>query len=219
MFNMFGKNNTEEKKKENAKAQVRQWTRKMKGEVRTIEREIQNIEREEAKVKKEIKIAAKQGNIKGAQMLAKEIVRSHKAKDRMYMTRTQLNSVQMELQSQVATMKLADTLKSSTQVMQHMTKLMSIPQLRETMKELQKEMLKAGLIDEMVSDSMDMLDDEDMEEATQDEVDKILADLAIEAGSNVPESIALPTPAAAEPAQAAGISEDEKQLFSRLQAL
>jgi len=218
MFNIFGKNNTPEARAENAKQQIRQWNRKMKGEMRTIEREIKNIEREEEKVKKEIKLAAKGGNIKGAQLLAKEIVRSHKAKDRMYLTRTQLNSVQMELQNQVAQMKVMDSFKQSTEVMKHMSQLMNIPQLRETMQEMQKEMLKAGLIDEMVSDSLEGLDDADMEEATQEEVDKILADLAVEAISKVPENI-VPQAAAQEAAQATGTSEAEKDLFSRLQAL
>jgi len=218
MFNIFGKNNTPEAQAENAKAQIRTWTRKMKSEARSIEREIQKIEREENKVKNEIKLAAKQGNMKGAQLLAKEIVRSGRAKDRMYLTRTQLNSCQMELQSQVATMKVADTLKSSTSVMKHMSELMNVPQLRETMRDLQKEMLKAGLIDEMVQDSMDALDDTDMEEATQDEVDKVLADLAVEAGSKVPENI-VPTAAPVEAVQPQAESEAEKDLFNRLHAL
>jgi len=218
MFNIFGKNNTPEAQKEVAKQQVREWTRKMKGEVRGIEREIQKIEREENKVKLEIKAAAKAGNLNGATYLAKEIVRSNKAKERMYLTRTQLNSVQMELQTQVATMKMADSLKSSTDVMKHMTKLINVPQLKDTMRELSKEMMKAGLIEELVEDAMDSMDNEgDMEEATEVEVQKILADLAVEAGSKVPEGINRPV---AQPAQAAPPqTEAESNLFDRLGAL
>lgn len=217
MFNIFGKNNTPEAQKQNAKEQVRTWTRKMKGEVRTIEREIQKIEREENKVKNDIKSAAKGGNLKGAQILAKELVRSGKAKERMYLTRTQLSSVQMELQSQVATMKVADSMKSSTEVMKHMSKLMNVPELRGTMKDLQKEMMKAGLIEEMIEDSMDMMDPIDAEDATQDEVDKILAELAVEAGSKVPESVAVQQQAVAQPEEKN--TEAENDLFDRLQAL
>eukprot|EP00397_Hematodinium_sp_SG-2012_P030061 GEMP01031811.1.p1 GENE.GEMP01031811.1~~GEMP01031811.1.p1 ORF type:complete len:220 (+),score=54.60 GEMP01031811.1:102-761(+) len=219
MFNIFGKNDTKEVREENAKQQIRQWTRKMKGEVRGIEREVQKIEREEEKVKREIKAAAKQGNMKGAKLLAKEIVRSQKAKQRMYTTRAQLNSVQMELTNQVATMKLADSLKSSTDVMKHMSQLVNVPELRDTMRDLQKEMMKAGLVDEMVQDSLELMDDADMEEATEEEISKLLTDLAIEEISKVPTNpVAAPTapPSAEVEAQ---VPEAEKELFDRLKAL
>lgn len=216
MFNVFGKNDSKEAREETAKQQTRQWTRKMKGEVRGIEREIQKIEREEEKVKREVKLAAKQGNIKGAQLLAKELVRSRKAKDRMFTTRTQLNSVQMELANQIATMKLADNLKMSTSVMKHMNALVKLPEMKTTMRELQKEMMKAGLIDDMVEDTFEMMDDPDTEEATDAEVAKILADLTVDAMSAVPDN---PVAGKAPVVAAEEMPAEEKELFDRLKAL
>jgi charged multivesicular body protein 3 len=48
-------------------------------------------------------------------------------------------------------MKIAGAMKSSTDVMKSMSSLMSIPELQKTMMEMSKEMMKAGIIDEMIS--------------------------------------------------------------------
>jgi len=213
-MNLFGQHDTKEARDEASKTQIRQWTRKLKGEVRGMEREIQKIEREEDKVKKEVKSAAKQGNMKGAEILAKELVRSRHAKDRLYQSRAQLSSVQMELTNQVATMKLTDCMKMSTDVMKHMNSLIKMPEMKKTMLELQKEMMKAGVIDEMMEDTMEMMDEGDTEEATQDEINKILADLAIDAVAKAPETLA-PKATPMEPE----VEVEEKQLFERLKAL
>lgn len=51
---------------------------------------------------------------------------------------------------------------------------MQAPQLSQTMMQMSKEMMKAGVIDEMMEDTIDSaLDTEDMEEETETEVDKV----------------------------------------------
>lgn len=47
--------------------------------------------------------------------------------------------------------------------------------------------LQAGVIEEMVNDSLDSaLDSEDIEEETEEEVDKVLSDLAVETTAQLP---------------------------------
>ncbi len=75
-------------------------------------------------------------------------------------------------------MKLAGSMKSSTEVMKSMSNLMKLPELQKTMTELSKEMMKAGIIDEMVQDTMDsVLDDEDIENVADAEVEKIIFEI------------------------------------------
>ena len=51
---------------------------------------------------------------------------------------------------------------------------MQAPQLSQTMMQMQREMAKAGVIDEMMEDAMDSaMDTDDMEEETEAEVDKV----------------------------------------------
>lgn len=65
------------------------------------------IEREEAKVKKSLKDAAKQGHKEVCTTLAKEIVRSRKAKNRIYTSKAQINSVSMQMKNQQGTVRMS----------------------------------------------------------------------------------------------------------------
>lgn len=62
------------------------------------------------------------------------------------------------------------------QVMQAMQALVRLPEVAQTMQDLSKEMMRAGIIEEMLDDTMSsMEDEEEMEEAAQTEVDKVRA--------------------------------------------
>lgn len=82
--------------------------------------------------------------------MAKEIIRSRKAKERMYKSKAELNSVSMHLQQNLATYKLAGAIKKSADVMRMMNSLIRLPQLNQTMMMMAREMEKAGLIEEMI---------------------------------------------------------------------
>ena len=70
-------------------------------------------------------------------------------------------------------------MKASTSVMKDVNTLVRLPELMGTMRELSQELVKAGIIEEMVGDSMpengDMLENEDEEAET--EVDKVLGEI------------------------------------------
>ncbi|KAJ8026041.1 Charged multivesicular body protein 3 [Holothuria leucospilota] len=84
---LFGK-----EQKKDPKEQVQEWTRALNKQSRGLDRQIRSIEREEAKVKRSLKDAAKQGHKDVCTTLAKEIVRSRKAKNRIYASKAQINS-------------------------------------------------------------------------------------------------------------------------------
>jgi charged multivesicular body protein 3 len=76
-------------------------------------------------------------------------------------------------------MKIAGSMKASTEVMKSMSNLMKIPELQKTMTEMSKEMMKAGIIDEMINDTMDsVLDEEgDLDNIADAEVEKIILEI------------------------------------------
>ena len=76
-------------------------------------------------------------------------------------------------------MKIAGSMKASTDVMKSMSNLMRIPELQKTMHEMSKEMMKAGIIDEMINDTMDSVLDEDgeLDNIADAEVDKIISEI------------------------------------------
>lgn len=60
------------------------------------------------------------------------------------------------------------------QVMQAMQALIRLPEIAHIMQEMSKEMMRAGIIEEMLDETMaGVEDEEEMEEAAQSEVDKV----------------------------------------------
>lgn len=75
-------------------------------------------------------------------------------------------------------MRVAGSLAKSTEVMQAMQRLVRVPEVAHTMQELSKEMMKAGIIEEMLEETMEgMEDSEEIEDAAQVEIDKVLFEI------------------------------------------
>ncbi|KAJ3298452.1 Charged multivesicular body protein 3 [Rhizoclosmatium sp. JEL0117] len=157
--------------------QVKKWKASIRGQERELDKQIRGIETAEAKVKKDIKAAAKRNDAASCRLLAKEIVRSRKARDRLHTSKAQLNSLSMQLQQQLAVAKVAGSLKQSTDIMKIVNNLIKLPEIHNTMQEMSKEMMKAGIIGEMMEDAIDTLDEEGIEEEADKEVENILFDL------------------------------------------
>merc|ERR1719425_158186 len=120
------------------------------------------------------------------------------------------------MKGQLAIIKVAGAMQSSTEVMQQMQQLVKLPEIQKTMMDMSREMMKAGIIEEMMEDVMEPLGE-------QDELDKILFELTAGKLGDAPEAVkdtlpALPTPAKAEPEEEESDGELE-DMQSRLEAL
>lgn len=135
---------------------------------------MRSIKNEEDKVKRTLKQAALKGDKDTCTILAKEIVHSRKAVTRIYATKAHLNSVQLQMKNQLATLRVAGSLEKSTEVMMAMQNLVRLPEIAGVMRDMSKEMMKAGIIEEMLEETMDSIEDtEELEEEVQTEVDKV----------------------------------------------
>jgi charged multivesicular body protein 3 len=76
------------------------------------------------------------------------------------------------MKTQLATIRITGAVEKSTQVMASMNRLMKIPEMQKTMQEMSKEMMKMGIIEELMDDAMGSLDDDDIEEDADKEVNK-----------------------------------------------
>ncbi|XVE99245.1 hypothetical protein REPUB_Repub03eG0181300 [Reevesia pubescens] len=178
------------KPKPNPQQLVRDWQRKLRQECRNIERQIRDVQREEKSVQKAIREAAKRNDMGSAKALAKEVVMSRKAVNRLYKNKAQLNSISMHLGESVAIARTIGHLSKSAEVMKLVNNLMKAPEMAATMQEFSKEMTKAGVIEEVVNDALDTaLDSEDIEEETEEEVDKVLSEIAGETAAQLPEAV------------------------------
>jgi len=215
---LFGKS-----KQADPKEQVNEWCKKLRKEGNQLERQVNAIRREEAKVTKSLKEAAKKGDKDVCSILAKEVVNSRKAVNKIYAAKANLNSIQLQMKGQLAIIKVAGAMKSSTEVMVTMQQLVKLPEIQKTMMEMSREMMKAGILEEMLEDVMEPLGEADeLEEAAQEEVDKVLLELTagklVEAPDAVKDTLPVPAPSKEEP-EKEDSDEDMEEMQSRLQAL
>jgi len=61
-----------------------------------------------------------------------------------------------------------------------MSNLIKVPEVHQVMQEMSREMMKAGVIEEMMEDTFEAIDDpEELEEDVQQAVDKILSEITM----------------------------------------
>lgn len=171
------------------KTQIKDWTSKLRKEQNNIERQINKIKREEAKVGASLKAAAKKGDKDSCRILAKEVVRSRKAVNKMYSSKARINSVQLQMENQMAVVKVTGQLEKSTQVMTAMQKLIKIPDIQKAMMTMSKEMMKAGIIEEMLEETMEQMEDDDIEEAADKEIENVLYEITKGQLGEAPEAV------------------------------
>ena len=236
---LFGKS-----KPGDPKEKVQEWCKKIRKEGYNLDRQINSIKREENKAIRSLKESAKRGDKESSTLLAKEIINSRlvglwyiklkksifgfrKAVNKLYTAKANLNSVQLQLKNQLATLKVSGALAQSADVMKSMNALVKVPETQKAMMELSREMMKAGIIEEMMEDTLEGLTEgEEMEEAAQAEVDRIILELTTGKLTEAPSAVkdTLPDPAddeeeeVREQAEAEG-EEDLEEMTSRLEAL
>lgn len=128
----------------------------------------------------EAKKLAKAGQERAARLLAREIVNTRRAIDRMYTSKAQMGSVAFALQHSIALIKLQGVISKSNEVMLAMNSLVSLPEMQATMGTFAREMERAGLIDELVGETLDGLAGEDIETEADKEADKIVQEIMAE---------------------------------------
>lgn len=109
---------------------------------------------------------------------AREMIRIRKQSSRLATSKAQLHSVQMQVNEAFSVRKIEGSIRASTGIMKDVNSLVRLPQLTGTMRELSQELMKAGIIEEMVGDIIpddELLEGED--EEAEAEVDKVLGEV------------------------------------------
>lgn len=220
---LFGKSKSAE---EEAKEKVHDLTTKLRKEDRDLNKQIRLIEREEQKTITSLKQAAKKNEKDVCKVLAKSLVHARKSKSRIYASKAHINSIVLQMKTQLSQMKMAGSIQKSTEVMKSMQKLIRVPELQKAATELSKEMVKAGIIEEMINETIDgALDDEDTDEIADEEVEKVLMELTQGKLNDLPSiatgSIATDNKVPVTGAQAIASDDDEEEddMSRRLEAL
>lgn len=120
--------------------------------------------------------------------------------------------------------KIQASIKNGTEIMKDVNTLVKLPEMSGAMRELSQELVKAGIIEEMVSDSMpneELLEGED--EEAEGEVDKVLSEILKDRvgtpAAQLPSEPVGPVEAQPQEEEEIGSEEMLAQMRGRLEAL
>ncbi|GIZ41584.1 hypothetical protein CKM354_000488300 [Cercospora kikuchii] len=192
--------------------QKRKCNSLLRSNTRKLDRDLQNLKALESKTKSLILQASKRAQRNPSQatqaraetrIFAKELLRVRKQTQRLSTSKATLQSVGMQVNEAFAMKKIEGGIKNSVGIMKDVNMLVKLPELTGTMRELSQELVKAGIIEEMVGDSLPdqgVLEDED--EEAEAEVDKILGEVLKDRTQATPQLPSGPLgPIEAQPAQ------------------
>lgn len=109
---------------------------------------------------------------------ARQLIQTRRASSRMVTAKAQLSSVQMQVNEAFAVRKIEGSIRASVVIMKDVNRLIRLPALTQTMGELSMELMKAGIIEEMVDETLP--EDGDMlmeDEEAEGEVEKVLGEI------------------------------------------
>ena len=159
----------------------------IRANTRKLDRDLLQLKQLDQKTRQYILQASKRGQRTPSQAkqaaqetrtFAKELIRIRKQSNRLATSKAQLQSVQMQVNEAFSVRKIEGSIKASTGIMKDVNSLVRLPELTGTMRELSQELMKAGIIEEMVGDSLpddELLEGED--EEADAEVDKVLGEI------------------------------------------
>jgi len=129
--------------------------------------------------------------------------------------------VQMQVGEAFAIRRLEGTMRSSVGIMRDVNSLVRLPELADTMRELSTELVRAGIMEEMVGDVLDMDADLEDDEA-EGEIDRVLGEILKDRATKAGKLPAVPV--SREPAKSQGEDEEDTeammdQMRNRLEAL
>ncbi|ODA82039.1 hypothetical protein RJ55_00544 [Drechmeria coniospora] len=216
-------------------SQARKCNALLRSNMRKIDRDIAAVKQAEIKTKSLIVQADRRGQRNPSQAkqaqkevrdFARELVRVRRTSARLTTSKAQLSSVQMQVNEAFAVRKIEGSIKASVGIMKDVNRLVRLPEIAVTMRELGTELMNAGIIEEMVEDSLPMDVDGLLEDdEAETEVDKILGEVLKD--RKEPTLPAAPLPEPHRPAQATEEEEEEEedteammnQMRNRLDAL
>ncbi|KAF5858753.1 Vacuolar protein-sorting-associated protein 24 [Aspergillus alliaceus] len=193
-------------------AQMRKCNALIRANTRQLDRDIAQLRTLENKTRQYIVNASRRAQrnpsqskqaTQEAKTFARELVRIRKQSTRLHTSRAQLQSVQMQVNEAFSVRKIQGSLKKSTGIMKDVNTLVRLPELNATMRQLSTELVRAGIIEEMVDDAIpnnELLEEE--EDEAEEEVDKVLQEILLgklaQADAVKPEEPLEETPAAEE---------------------
>ena len=182
MFGFFKKSKKETPKTLDSMTseEIKEFQKDLKGELRTSVREIDRqifaadrlIKDSKRDLEKKIKEGADRNILRA---YAKNLASAQKTKDKHMVQKTKLQSVEYSINQLMMNIKMKNVMGSATDIMKEVNSLAKIPEISQNIANMQMQMEKHGLINEMIEDAMD--EGTDMDVDIDERTEQLLNDM------------------------------------------
>ncbi|KAJ3049177.1 hypothetical protein HK097_009801 [Rhizophlyctis rosea] len=211
--------------------QMRQQQRALRGEVRSLQRDKTDLERQEKQIEAEIKKAAKANNMAQAKLLAKQLIRLRKQKEKNMTVQSQINGIGYRTQAIQSQVAMGKAMSGATKVIslvmkkQHpyamvgANKQMDLMKMQKQMQDFAEQNAQMDMKEEMMNDAIDnVMDEDEDEEEGENIMNAVLDEIGISVGQSLADAPRTALPSAKGKARESNKSEED-ELQARLDSL
>ncbi|EMS48656.1 Vacuolar protein sorting-associated protein 2-like protein 3 [Triticum urartu] len=165
---------------------IRNSKRELTNATRGIERDIGTLQQEEKRLVAEIKRTAKTGNEAATKILARQLIRLRQKISTLQGSRAQIRGIATHTQAMQANTSVSAGMQSASKAMGAMNKQMDPAKQMKVMQEFQKQSAQMDMTNEMMSDSIDnVLDDDQAEDETEELANQVLDEIGVDVASQL----------------------------------
>ena len=168
---------------------TRQMTVRLKMISRRMDRQHRKLKNNESKMTKELRQAVLKGDMDAAKLYAGDVVRSRKMALGTQRLSSRINTIVFKLDQAQATEEIARDLHNLVGALAMINQTLQIPQLTETLEQMELEMGDIDMSSETIGESFEGLMDAEVD---QSEIDKVLGEVLSE--EEIAAAHGLPTP-------------------------
>ena len=117
--------------------------------------------------------------------MAKALVKQRNAVNRIYQAKANIQQVGYEITNMSAQLKMTQVIGKSAAVMHSCNELLKVGNVSDAVKSMMKEMAKAEMIGEITDDMFSMMDGDEVEDAADEEVQKVFDEILLSATGDV----------------------------------
>ncbi len=167
------------------KEQIREQKRAVDHSRRKLEREKRKLDNQKKKMLTEIKNMSKKGQIVGAKMLAKDIVRATNQSKKLEQFIGQLTAVSMRISSCASLNELQEAMNNAAKAMTTVSNKLDTKKLAALGKELSKENMKLDLKSEMMQDIFDEIGESMESMGNEEDEEDLIRQVLEESEANI----------------------------------
>ena len=148
-----------------AEQMVRGWRRELRGRRRQLVRGEWEISKRLAQVNSELAAAIKKKDQRSIEAVRVSLVQHQREFNKLIVAKTRIDSLDSQLRQQAALVRVRKSFAVSAEVFGLLNDMSGVGELREMAASMSAEMLKAGLVDDLVSTALSDTDDKVSNEA------------------------------------------------------